>query len=743
MYFKIKNNHGRRYLVLVESFRNPDTGKVVKREVKSFGRFETLPEEIRQAYEQRHVRKELAEVLAREAIDKKLSKAAKIALKKAGEVDSDVAQLEEDNTLEFRGKYDLQFGHLALKPLWEKELGLKYKINYLQKAYTDIDSWSLNDLLFYLTSIKILNPVSYFHASTHRSNYIYCPWSDANQDCYYRALDFVYDHKDQLLCHAVKTHIERRGTGIHLAFFDCTNTWFETPYDDLTWRAIRYARYIRQSMLKQGMTNEEVNAYMDTEEYRTALQNALELGQEEDLRMRGMSKEGRYAQPLISVALAVDEKGFPIDCRVFAGNVSEIHQVEPVLNSLQDKYKIDDFYFVADRGINGTEVLSKIQEKKIGFVVAQKISQQKDDIKNEMLDLSGYKNYLPGDDGAFVASDSAELVADAPRFKVCDFVKTARVKEEGDPTTGKAKYRTIEVPCKIIYTFSPERRARDLANLEQLKNKAAEAVAKGVLIGTTQSGWRSLVETERTKATAIKKGRKAADKSEKENYRAIGLKEDLIAKKEAIAGYAAVVFDHPKSSASEPISATDVLDTYHKLVGIEDNFRVMKSTFNIRPVYVRLHQRIEAHCYLCVFALMMMHLLQDELNKRGYRMSVQRISQALSNAKVSAQRITENDIYFDCSRAGTAIFAPANTGKGRLQEKSNELVDKRDVLQKFLKDELKVKGETNIVLEAAGLESVDGLISLKQLKRKLKIGVYPDSKVLSYEHHELIKLALQ
>ena len=746
MYFKIKNRQGIKYLVMVESFRDPETGKVAKREVKSFGRFDQLPEEIRQAYEQRNVRKELAAVLAREATDKKLSKAANIAFKRAGTFGKDDAVIEglvDDDELQFNGKYDLQFGHLALKPFWENELGLKYKINYLQKAYTDIDSWSLNDLLFYLTFIKIINPQSYLHASNHRSNFIYCPWSDANQDCYYRALDFVHNHKDELLSHAVKTHIERRGTGIRLAFFDCTNTWFETPYDDVTWRAIRYARDVRESMLKQGMTNDDVNAYMDTEEYKENLQCSLEQGKEDDLRMRGMSKEGRYAQPLISIALAVDDTGFPIDCRVFAGNISEIHQVEPVLNSLQEKYGLKDFYFVADRGINGTEVLSKVQEKNIGFVVAQKVSQQNEKTRKEMLDLTGYRNYKPDELGAFVSSECSELIEDASRFKVCDYIKTARIKGEIDPDTGKAKTTTVKVPCKIIYTFSPERKIRDLANLEQLKNKAIEAVSKRELIGASLSGWRSLVQTERTKATAKKKGRSHADKSEKENFRAIGLKEDVIANREAIAGYAAVIFDHPKSCDLEPLSATAVLDTYHKLVGIEENFRVMKSTFNIRPVYVRLSQRIEAHCYLCIFALMMLRLLQDTLLKQGYRMSAKRISQALSNAKVSAQKVTKDDIYFDCSRAGAGIFAPAYTGKGCLQEQSNDLVDKQEALRNFLKDQVNVKGETNIVLEAAGLESVDGLISLKQLKRKLKIGACPDSKILSYDQHELIKLALQ
>ena len=104
---------------------------------------------------------------------------------------------------------------------------------------------------------------------------------------------------------------------------------------------------------------------------------------------------------------------------------------------------------------------------------------------------------------------------------------------------------------------------------------------------------------------------------------------------------------------------------------------------------------------------------------------------------------TRGEIYFDCSRAGAGIFAPAYTGKGCLQEQSNDLIDKHDALRNFLKDQVNVKEETNIVLEAVGLEFVDGLDQLKQLKRKLKIGVYPDSKILSYDQHELIKLALQ
>ncbi|MGN8853322.1 hypothetical protein ACTNC5_12125, partial [Anaerobiospirillum succiniciproducens] len=126
----------------------------------------------------------------------------------------------------------------------------------------------------------------------------------------------------------------------------------------------------------------------------------------------------------------------------------------------------------------------------------------------------------------------------------------------------------------------------------------------------------------------------------------IGLKHDVIKNKEEFAGYAAVIFDHPQNEDFEKLSDVEILDTYHKLVGIEENFRAMKSSFSIRPMHVRLHQRIEAHCYLCVFALMMLRIMQGRLLEQGIRMSSQRICDALADAKVVAAALDKHNIYF-------------------------------------------------------------------------------------------------
>ena len=54
----------------------------------------------------------------------------------------------------------------------------------------------------------------------------------------------------------------------------------------------------------------------------------------------------------------------------------------------------------------------------------------------------------------------------------------------------------------------------------------------------------------------------------------------------------------------------EVIDKYHGLTQIEDQFREMKSTLETRPVYVRTREHVEAHLMVCFIALTMMRLIQ-------------------------------------------------------------------------------------------------------------------------------------
>lgn len=728
MYLTIKKCRGYRYLQLMESIHVKGQRNCVKRLVKNYGRYEDAPEDVRKAYEDKKARKALTKRLESEVRAQELQQAqTAIQLQ---EVKEPVAG--EANP--FNKGVALNYGHLALREIWERELNLKYRINYLQKTKTDIFNWQLNDLLFYLCATKVFMPMSYYQASEHRGDFFYCPWNDVNQDNFYRALDFVYDHRESLIRHAVKSRMSNQKTKIKVAFFDCTNTWFETPYDDLTWQIIRYTRKVRAELVDEGKTDDEIEAHLNSEKFAQELAQELELSEQDILRMRGCSKEGRFAQPIVTVALAVDQTGFPIDCKVFAGNMSELKSIDPMLESLKKKYAVDDVYFVADRGLNSTETLDKIQKEKLGFVVAQKVSMQKKEIRELMMDIEGYQNCYIGNDGQFHQEESTEVRENAFRFKACDFKKVAYIEtpEAGLTTHGRARKKKTTVNCRIIFTFSPERRARDLADLEDKIAKAHKAVTENRLMGNPcSSGWRALIQTQKEAATSA---------NEKEQYRAVGLKKDVIADRKAVAGYSAVVYSHPAETSDaknegERLSELQVLSTYHKLVAIEDSFRTMKSTFSIRPVHVRLKERITAHCYLCVLSLMLLRSLQEKLDSAGTSLSAGRIAAALKQALLLPMPAINGKVQQLLNMTLHPGFHTAhNLGKSKFESQLNDNVDHKAVFTAFKDGHNTTADDIDQILKVVGLQPPSFSNSLGELKRRLGVHTYPDSVLFSAEH---------
>ncbi len=756
MYLTVKTIRGNKYLYLMKSQHVPGKRNPVKTIVKSYGLYDNVPEDIRKDYEDKKKRTELANRLEQQARADALVKAqSKMhAVLQCQEQNAQANSIKDgggngaaadtsiagQNTTNFNRAYTLGYGHLALREIWADELGLAYKISYLQKSKTQIRTWQLNDLLYYLCSLKLLDPQSYFSACAHKSNFLYCPWNDIEQDNFYRALDFVYTHKDTLIQHAVKSHREKTKTKVELAFFDCTNTWFETPYDDLVWQIIRFERKIREDKEKEGLSQADINKYLEGDEYAEKPATELALREEEVLRMRGKSKEGRFARPIVTVALAIDQTGFPIDCGVFAGNLSEVHTVKPMLDKLKEKYSVERAYFVADRGLNSTAALGEVQRCGLGFVVARKVSMQKPEIRAQMLSLNGYRNGRLRSNGTFETFDG-KLWENACRYKVCDYTKQSRVAIEGKTPSGRNKTKKVTVNCKIVYTFSPERQARDLAELEEKIRKAQNAIDQGMLMGNPNgTGYRALIQTEKEMVK---------DKADKEQYRARGLKQNVIAERREIAGYAAIVFSRPQGHEDSETTQADfkkltdeqVIEIYHRLVGIEGCFRVMKGNFSIRPMNVRLTERITAHCYLCVLALMMLKSVQEKLEHNGLHLSPERICRALADAKVLPLPADDGSIQtFVNVGAEIKFHTPENTGKlGKAQKGLNDTVNHDQVWESFEKTREQQPCDTDLVLMATGWQPLKLYNTMGELKRIFRLKNQPDDVMVAIEHRNHIR----
>ena len=691
MFLMKRGPKGKEYLYLVE-YGHDKTGKRIKTTVKSFGKISSIPKEelnaIYAQYQQPVQERKLAQKIVHEKSLRELVESVTV---------------DSENKTNFNKVPLLHYGHLILKPIWDK-LGLNYKLRYLQDKHTKVEAYSLSKLLFYFVARKILSPGAYLRAWKDQSTWLCNPIEGVCLDNVYEALDYFDAFSEEIMTHAVKSsyYTNNKGAdtlsadGPKMVFFDCTNCYFETDSDDREQFIRRFTQKMREGLAAEGKSSAVIESVLASKQYTEALQLAVEENEDEFLRMRGPSKEGRFSLPIVSVSLVIDERGVPIDFTVFPGNKSEYHQVLPAIERLKEKYHVKDCYFVADRGLNSTLNFDALLKGGFGFIVAQKVTGQSKKQEKIMLSEEGWNKltFSPEENLSYLNADLASF-----RYKVCDIVKTKHLtaEETGD------KPKTVKVNCKIIYIYDDKRKKRDLYELEQAIAKAGKAVNEKKLMGNPSgSGWRALVKT---------KKEEAENEDDKEMYQAVGLKDDVIEKRRKLAGYAAIVYEDPKSlkDSDKKLDTRAVLGSYHSLEKIEECFRVMKNSFEIRPMYVKRNERTRAHVLICVLSLMVLRLMQIELARAGSYMTVGSITRALHNARLLPLRTERGTILVNCEE-NDGIYTDDPS-----QDKESGAVER------YLRVREQNPDSTDLIMKTLGLSPLGPFNSVDKTKLSLKI----------------------
>ena len=691
MFLMKRGPKGKEYLYLVE-YGHDKTGKRIKTTVKSFGKISSIPKEelnaIYAQYQQPVQERKLAQKIVHEKSLRELVESVTV---------------DSENKTNFNKVPLLHYGHLILKPIWDK-LGLNYKLRYLQNKHTKVEAYSLSKLLFYFVAHKILSPGAYLRAWKDQSTWLCNPIEGVCLDNVYEALDYFDAFSEEIMTHAVKSsyYTNNKGAdtlsadGPKMVFFDCTNCYFETDSDDREQFIRRFTQKMREGLAAEGKSSAVIESVLASKQYTEALQLAVEENEDEFLRMRGPSKEGRFSLPIVSVSLVIDERGVPIDFTVFPGNKSEYHQVLPAIERLKEKYHVKDCYFVADRGLNSTLNFDALLKGGFGFIVAQKVTGQSKKQEKIMLSEEGWKKltFSSEENLSYLNADLASF-----RYKVCDIVKTKHLtaEETGD------RPKTVKVNCKIIYIYDDKRKKRDLYELEQAIAKAGKAVNEKKLMGNPSgSGWRALVKT---------KKEEAENEDDKEMYQAVGLKDDVIEKRRQLAGYAAIVYEDPKSlkDSDKKLDTRAVLGSYHSLEKIEECFRVMKNSFEIRPMYVKRNERTRAHVLICVLSLMVLRLMQIELARAGSYMTVDSITRALHNARLLPLRTESGTILVNCEE-NDGIYTDDPS-----QDKESGAVER------YLRVREQNPDSTDLIMKTLGLSPLGPFNSVDKTKLSLKI----------------------
>lgn len=486
-------------------------------------------------------------------------------------------------SLPYAGEPVLCYANYILKPIWNETLKLKALVRYRQSK-TDIE-FDAEALLWQTVVNRIVSPSSHLKHYRSQTNWLGNSLAETNLRSLYRMLSFAARIKKPILRGLNKALNQAMPRDLSVVFYDVTNTWFETVWDDEHQWAMEVEKQL--SALPSGATSEE----------RRQLIEKLERARTSSLRMRGPSKECRK-DPIVSIAMVVDRDGIPIDFRVYPGNSSEKTTMKCSIDELAKTYKITNAVVVADNGLNTNANLIRLVKENQGFLLAHSLSKAKQGSVDEWLKDTGWQ-------------------WDKEKERKIKIIPSSLVDEDG----------VVQTNYRMVIGWSEKRYREDMFKIEMHEQGAREAIAHHAKLPLATFGWKKYIETGKNKAQKINEKKLAKDKK--------------------LAGYYAYLFKDSREFDKEwvklpaeekkELSGWEIIEQYKKQAQIEECFRIMKTNFNLRPMYVYTDEHIEAQVLICVLALILLRILSKKLKLAGSPMTTEQILAALNTAKLSVQ----------------------------------------------------------------------------------------------------------
>lgn len=486
-------------------------------------------------------------------------------------------------SLPYAGEPVLCYANYILKPIWNETLKLKALVRYRQSK-TDIE-FDAEALLWQTVVNRIVSPSSHLKHYRSQTNWLGNSLAETNLRSLYRMLSFAARIKKPILRGLNKALNQAMPRDLSVVFYDVTNTWFETVWDDEHQWAMEVEKQL--SALPSGATSEE----------RRQLIEKLERARTSSLRMRGPSKECRK-DPIVSIAMVVDRDGIPIDFRVYPGNSSEKTTMKCSIDELAKTYKITNAVVVADNGLNTNANLIRLVKENQGFLLAHSLSKAKQDSVDEWLKDTGWQ-------------------WDKEKERKIKIIPSSLIDEDG----------VVQTNYRMVIGWSEKRYREDMFKIEMHEQGVREAIAHHAKLPLATFGWKKYIETGKNKAQKINEKKLAKDKK--------------------LAGYYAYLFKDSREFDKEwvklpaeekkELSGWEIIEQYKKQAQIEECFRIMKTNFNLRPMYVYTDEHIEAQVLICVLALILLRILSKKLKLAGSPMTTEQILAALNTAKLSVQ----------------------------------------------------------------------------------------------------------
>lgn len=522
----------------------------------------------------------------------------------------------------------LNIGYLYLKDIYAK-LNLS---DFFKSVSSDRKiTYDCNKICQFLTYARILDPASKYGTYDKLDTYYEKPQVEYQHMI--RFLDILDRNSDQYLIHLFDNseNIVKRDTSV--MYYDCTNYFFETEKPD--------------------------------EEIVDEVTGEIILG----LRQFGISKENKTS-PIVEMGLIMDSRGIPISMCIHPGNTNEQLTAVPLEKEVIKMTGNKKFIYCADAGLGSYNIRKFNDMGGRAYIVTQSVKKLGQEIKDIVFNDSNYR-LLSNDDAITLKEMRTFNKKDANNLSLYnDFAyKVIPANTAMDTGLYEEKVykngRTKKVKAKgtlhqyIIVTFSRKMmeyqrtiRERQLERAKKLlRLKDPEKIKKG-----PNDIRRFLKNTSSDTANYV-------------------LDMDKIHEEEKYDGFYAV-------ATNLDDSAKDILAVAQNRYKIEDCFRIMKTNFDARPVFLRKPERIRAHFLICYTALLIYRLMECKLDDNLTHVTTSNLIKTLGNMNV----VNMDDMYYKSIYSGSqALDALERCFELQLNRKYYRPSDLNKIVKKFSK----------------------------------------------------------
>lgn len=522
----------------------------------------------------------------------------------------------------------LNIGYLYLKNIYAK-LNLS---DFFKSVSSDRKiTYDCNKICQFLTYARTLDPASKY--GTYDKLDTYYEKHRVEYQHMIRFLDILDRNSDKYLKHLFDNseNIVKRDTSV--MYYDCTNYFFETEKPD--------------------------------EEIVDEVTGEIILG----LRQFGISKENKTS-PIVEMGLIMDSRGIPISMCIHPGNTNEQLTAVPLEKEVIKMTGNKKFIYCADAGLGSYNIRKFNDMGGRAYIVTQSVKKLGQEIKDIVFNDSNYR---------LLSNDDAITLKEMRTFN-------------------KKSANNLSLYNDFAYKVIPANTAMDTGLYEEkvYKNGRTKKVkAKGTLhqyIIVTFS--RKMMEYQRTirerqlerakkllrlkDPEKIKKGPNDIRRflkntsSDTANY---VLDMDKIHEEEKYDGFYAV-------ATNLDDSAKDILAVAQNRYKIEDCFRIMKTNFDARPVFLRKPERIRAHFLICYTALLIYRLMECKLDDNLTHVTTSNLIKTLRNMNV----VNMDDMYYKSIYSGSqALDALERCFELQLNRKYYRPSDLNKIVKKYSK----------------------------------------------------------